>query len=240
MRTALLMVGQPRTMEFCFPSQKKHILDVYRPDVFVVSDEQEERLNELYQPVSMLIGSNESIFKNATQMRGGQITVPPINLSIAWKTYIVTILKQLHELKNGFTYDLVLLSRFDVKFNNLPIITEVKEDTFYTPTRGAYWITPPDEPGIHWHGYSAHLCYGSSKVMDTVGKMYFDENQDHYLEACKSNTEYGFVPEYVLKHYMDSRYKHELFDVDMMLIRGTSDKPLSFHNMSLADYKEYQ
>lgn len=238
MRTALLMCGQPRTMEFCFPSQKQHLLDVYHPDVFAVSDEQGERIQELYNPVSMEMASNENIFNMACEMRKGQTIVPPINLSIAWKTYTASLLKQAYEFLHGFTYDLVLLSRFDVKFNRVPVITEVDANTFYTPTRGAYWITPPDEPGIHWHGYSGHLCYGSSEVMDAVCKMYFD-HEDHYKNSCESNTSYGFVPEYVLKHYMDSRYSHQLFEVDMMLIRGTSHNPLSFCNSALSDYKEY-
>ncbi len=239
MRTALLMVGQPRTVEFCFPSQKKHLLDAFNPDVFICSDAYGDRLIELYNPVMRMIRDNEPIFNEACAMRKNQTVVPPINLSIAWKTYTASIMKKYWELVSGFTYDLVLLSRFDVKFNSTPSIDAVVENTFYTPIKGAYWITPPDAPGIHWHGYSAHLCYGSSSVMDFIGRMYFDA-VDHYATACNSNKDYGFVPEYVLKHYVDTHIHHELFDVDMMLIRGTSSNPLSFCNTSLSNYKEYQ
>src|SRR3989304_4806894 len=67
MRIALMMCGQPRTMEFCFPSQKKHILDAYHPDVFIYSDDQRQRMIELYNPVTIDVRCQEEISRLAAE-----------------------------------------------------------------------------------------------------------------------------------------------------------------------------
>jgi hypothetical protein len=246
MRVALLMCGQPRTMEFCFPSLKKHILDVYEPDVFVCSDDQEERLIELFKPVMIDVRSQEDIDKRVADFRSkyepyDNSIIPPIqpkDLSIAWKLWRANRMKRKYELSNNFTYDVVMISRFDVKFAGVQPIGNVEENVIYVPRIGAYWITPPDAPGIHWHGYSAHLCWMSSKVADMIAGIYF-EGEDNYKIACEV-AEWGYIPEHVLKNFCDRNgIQAQLVEISMMLIRGTSQNPLSFHHQSLIGYPQY-
>jgi hypothetical protein len=246
MRAALLMCGQPRTMEFCFPSVKRHILDVYQPDVFVCSDEQEERLGELFHPTAMDIRPQDEIDKEVEMLRSmyapyDHNVIPPIqtkDLSAAWKVYRAAEMKREHEFMTGFIYDVVLISRFDVKFAGIQPIKNVEENVIYVPRTGAYWITPPDRPGIHWHGYSTHLCWMSSKVADMTAGIYF-EGEDNYKIACEV-ADWGYIPEHVLKNFFDRNgIRAEFVEISMMLIRGTAESPLAFDHRPLTEYPQY-
>ena len=243
MKYALLMCGQPRTMEFCFPSLKKHILDVYHPDVFLCSDEQEERLRELFNPMRIDIHSQEKIDAEVAELRAGYTNQPgdglvAKDLSIAWKVWRANQMKREIEAEFGFRYDTVMISRFDVKFKSIPDIGKAEENTIYVPRVGAYWNSPPDEQGIHWHGYSAHLYWMSSKVADGVAGIYF-EGEDNF-NIARQVADWGYIPEHVLKNYCDRHgILAQLVDIEMMLIRGTSEAPLSFHHHPLSEYPEY-
>ena len=50
---AFCIYGQPRTWSFCFPSLKKHLLDVYHPDVFLCTDGEQEQMEKAYHPTAM-------------------------------------------------------------------------------------------------------------------------------------------------------------------------------------------
>lgn len=245
MRIALLVAGQPRTMEFCFPSLKKHILDVYAPDVFLCSDEQEDRMRELFCPVKMDIQSQQYIdeqlvIKRAKFIPPGQEIMPHKDLSIAWKVWRANEMKKEFEQQSGLKYDLVLLTRFDVKFAYVQPIDLPRPNTLYVPRVGAYWDTPPDYPGIHWHGYSAHLCWMDSATADRVTPMYF-EGTNIYQQAQESSKEYGWVPEYTMRYFLEKhRIDVKLVNIDMMLIRGTDAEPLAYNNTSLQDFPAYR
>lgn len=240
MRAALLLCGQPRTMEFCYPSQKKHLLDVYKPDVFIVSDEQEERLTELYNPVAIDVRPQEEMFNLALDVRKNFPSVMAVNdLSIAWKVSKAAEMKTQHERANGFVYSVVILTRFDVKFKSIQQI-KAEENTFHVPLVGGYWNTPPDNPGIHWGGYSAHLCWSTSEIMDDIANIYFDE-KDYLTLAVNSGVPFGWAPEHVLKYFCDVNNINVSFaDIQMMLIRGTNKNPLAFDNRKIANYPDYQ
>jgi len=244
MRAALLIAGQPRTMEFCYPSLKRHILDVYQPDVFISTDSQKARMLELFNPISISVRPQLQIHKLAARLRqpylskDGFETMVAKDLSIAWKVWRAAALKRAYEIQRGAAYDVVILTRFDVKFHCVPEIKTPAENTIHLPRKGAYWITPPDAPGIHWHGHSAHLCWMPSRIADLLSGMYF-EGEDIFKLACESAA-FGYIPEYVFKFFLDRNHiAVEFFDAEMMLIRGTSEAPLSFHNLSLADYPDY-
>ena len=191
-KVALLIAGQPRTMEFCYPSQKQHILDVYYPDVFICSDDKEQRMRELYNPVGIDIHDQvyideQIVIKRSKFIPPGQEVMPHKDLSIAWKVWRVNEMKQGYEKEHGFVYDVVLLTRFDVKFASIQTIEIPKPDTLYVPTIGGYWATPPDEPGIHWHGFSTHMCWMSSSISDRLAPMFF-EGTNIYREARESSS----------------------------------------------------
>jgi len=244
MKAALLICGQPRTMEFCYPSIKAHILDVYKPDVFICSDEQKERLVELFNPVNIDIRTQEEIDIEIKVLRGKYVypkdeIVPHKDLSISWKVYRAAQMKREYESLNGFEYDVVFITRFDVKFKSIQEVREIEENKIYVPKVGAYWYTPPDTPGIHWHGYSTHLCWMSSQVADKISRLYFF-GENNYQLASVHNKQWGYIPEHVLKFFCDRNHiKAEFVDIEMMLIRGTNDAPLSFHNQYLTEFPEY-
>lgn len=238
-KIALLIAGQPRTFEFCFPSLKKHILDVYRPDIFISTDDYGDRVYDLYKPTAMDIRSQEEIFDLAISKRGEIESVLPVNdLSIAWKVSKAAELKSDYEKQYNFTYDVVIRTRFDVKFKYVP---QIKADNnFHVPIVGGYWITPPDKPGIHWKGYSSHLCWSSSEIMDKICNYYFDK-ADYLTLAVNSISEFGWAPEYVLKYFCDVNQINVKFEnIEMMLIRGTSNNPLSFNNHKLSKFPDYR
>ncbi len=245
LRAALLLCGQPRTMEFCFPSFKRHIMDVYHPDIFLVTDEQLERASELYQPVRAEAFSQETIDEQVRELRSAYVEPEvghgfPRSFSIAWKTYRASLLRQAYEREQNIQYDVVLLTRFDVRFRRIQPITMPEANTLYVPKKGAYWTYPPDKPGIHWHGYSAHLAWGTPAVMDAVAGMYF-EGADNLQLAYEASQEWGRVPEHVLKNFCDRNGIRASFtDIDMMLIRGTSEKPLAFDHKPLDAYPGYR
>ena len=243
MKSALIITGQPRTMEFCYPSLKRHILDVYKPDVFLVSDAEESRMIELFNPVRIDIRRQEEIDIRYKTLRL-RYTAPdrePVaakDLSCAWKVYRASQLKQDFESRFEFIYDVVLITRFDVKFHCVPEIKTPEPNTLHIPRRGAYWITPPDKPGIHWHGYSAHLCWMPSPVADQLAGIYF-QGEDNFKIASEV-AEWGYIPEHVTKNYCDRAGIRAVFeDMDMMLIRGTNEAPLSFQSTPLKDYPDY-
>lgn len=243
MRYALLMCGQPRTMEFCYPSLKKHILDVYQPDVFLVSDDQPGRMQELFNPKQMQICGQEYIDEQVHEMRLDYSNTPNDGLtdkvlSINWKVWRANRMKRVEEVTGGFRYDTVILTRFDVKFKKIPPIGKAAENTIYVPKVGAYWITPFDKPGIHWHGYSAHLCWMSSTVADAIAGIYF-EGEDNF-NLAREVAEWGYIPEHVLKFFCERNgIAPRFMEMEMMLIRGTNENPLSFHGQPLSTYPEY-
>jgi len=247
MKIALILAGQPRTFKFCYPSFKRLIIDVYNPDIFIVSDDKETELRQLYNPVAMEIKTQDYINQQVAILRDKyrQVdpqfeVIPAKDLSIAWKLYRAAQLKQEYEKIHGL-YDIVIVTRFDIKFKSIQATENVDKNTIYVPKIGAYWIIPPDKPGIHWHGYSAHLCWMSSKVFDKLAAEMYFEGDNHYRMSCEVNKEWGFIPEHVFKYFLERHNINvELVDIDMMLIRGTSERPLAFHNLSLDDYPYYK
>lgn len=236
MKSALCLLGQPRTMEYCFPSQKKHILDVYNPDVFIVSDEGRGRMTELYNPVAIEIHAQEKIWQEIGERRTSYVshspeTKPESDMSVLWKAWRGGELLKEYESLHGI-YDLVFISRFDVKFLRVPVITEIKENTLYVPQVNAY-LSPPDSKGNHYGGYSAQLCWGSSAVAKLMMNMYNLSGQ-YYQEAGKWHSEK------MLKWTFDrAGIAVQHVDISMMIIRGTSDAPLAFDYRPLAEYPEF-
>lgn len=242
MRVALCMVVMPRTMEYCFPSQKAHILDVYSPDVFIgTSAKDVTGISLLYNPVKIESIPEDEIVRKAGDLRKGKVVIPfpPSILPGTYKLKMAMELKRIHEAQNGFTYDVVIITRDDVKITYIEPITEVAPNTLYVPRIGAYWDTPPAEPGIHWGGHSMQLCWMSSEVADRIAHIYYEE-EDWYKRSVESSPDWGHTSEYLFRYYCEqNRIRVQLVDINMMLIRGTSNAPLAYNNQPLTLYPEY-
>ena len=208
-------------MEFCFPSHKKHLLDVYHPDIFVCSDEQGKRISELYDPIGMEIHSQDKInsvigdLSNYTNCQ----TQPAKDLSYNWKLLRCGEMLREHEQKFG-KYDIVMLTRFDVKFVRICRIDIPDPKTIYIPHLDAL-LTPADNMGWHFGGYSGQLCWCSSDTASIIMN-YFDECPTLYRQLGYWQAEVFF------KKLCDNHgIVPKLEDIYMMIIRGTNSNPLS-------------
>jgi peroxiredoxin family protein len=144
MRTAFLLTGNSQTYEYCFPSTKKHILDVYHPDVFLCTNEGHDKILSLYQPQDYCILPGEFILSMAMKLRVQKHGVPKYDLLKAkdleanWKVRWCNLAKQQVEWSNDFRYDAVLVGRFDVKYCYVQPIEEVEESVIYIPMKDAH------------------------------------------------------------------------------------------------------
>jgi hypothetical protein len=240
-RIAFLLSGSPRTFRFCFPSVKKHILDVYNPDVFICTESDE--VLDLYNPVGWTEeGSQDAINKSAWDLRVSKFGVPKYDLlkekdlSATYKSLRVSQSRQKYEEVMGFKYDVILNGRFDVKYLYVDPIGEVKENTIYIPKIDAHQ-QPIGEDGLLYKGYSMQLSWFTSKTADILlGNAFFGE-RDYVKE---SGFQVNDEPEKLLKYMCDQHgIKPEYVNISMMIIKGTSEKPLAHDFGSLERFPEY-
>lgn len=235
-RYALLLAGQPRTFEYCFPSLKRHLLDIYHPDVFICSDDQGKRLKELYQPAGIEIHSQDEIWQAIGDRRTrytshSHETVPEKDLSVMWKAWRLGEMLRGSEAQGG-KYDTVIISRFDVKFNRIQPIGRADENLLYVPYINAF-LSPPDPVGHHYGGYSTQLCWCSSRTASLLCDMYWWGEQ-YYQQAGEWHSER------MLAWFMERHgIKAQPVDISMMIIRGTSQNPMAFDGKPLSDYPEF-
>ena len=249
LRMALCLFGQPRTMEFCAPSLKKLLLDVYHPDVFICSTEQIDVMKKLYNPVKIETYSEDEIYKRMGDRKYKYVELVPIpgwpqmwinprrELNYMWQGMKCKEMIAKYEMEHGI-YDVVVATRFDVKFLYIQPITTPIKNCLYIPKIDAHqWEA--DKDGIHWHlGYSAHMWWSSSKVAQILldGYNYCDE---HTEETGIWNGEAR------LKWVCDkNNIKEVLTDVTHMIIKGDKDHPRSCSlaygkELSATHYPEY-
>jgi hypothetical protein len=250
MKYALLMCGQPRTMEFCFPSLKKHILDVYAPDVFICSDDQGQHMMGLFQPKKMDISSQETILNAAEKLREKHLPelLPIPVLSAGWKFYRCFQLMQEYAEQNKLQYDCVIVCRFDLKILSIEPIAEIEENAIYVPKVDGYPEVPqyildiyPEsfQNHLHWGGYSTHLCWMTPSVAEKISQIYFDDVDNNRL-ATAAKAEWGQNPEHVLKWFCEQNsITPKYYDGEMMLIRGDSNCPMAFNWQPLSKYPRF-
>jgi hypothetical protein len=232
---ALCLSGKPGTMEFCYPSIKRHLLDKYNLDIFICSDEQEERMMQLYHPVKMEIYSQDEIdvkilehlgFVNYKECQ----TQPAKDLSANWKVWRCGRMLQEYEKEHG-RYDAVLLTRFDVKFLKIPEI-KPEPNTVHIPRIDAL-LTPPDSEGRHFGGYSSQLCWFTSDLAPKI-MSFFPRSTSLYRQLGYWHAEIMF------KRLCDNfGIVHKLEDIHMMIVRGTNEEPLSTDLLPLSEHPEF-
>ena len=243
MKMALCIYGQPRTMEFCFPSVKEHILDVYHPDVFVAADSQGDRIKELYNPVAMKIYSQEEEWKLIGDRRtkyGVSVPFPefpqfpirpPEDLSYLFKGWKCSELLREYEILHE-KYDVVVGTRFDAKYLKIQRITVPKKDYLYLPSIDACHSVPDSR------FYASHLWWSSSATALAILNGY------NWSDVCYQ--ELGrWCGEMMLKWFCDKNgIKVKRTDVTFMLIRDGGGNPHvyldgRFLPISATHYPEY-
>jgi hypothetical protein len=232
MRVALCIFGQPRTFEFCFQSLKRHLLDPYKPDVFLASCYLDDRLREVYKPVAMEIHSIEDewgLIGNRRYKYGAQVPFPeypqypirpPEDLSLMFKSLKCVEMLKKYEDEHG-KYDVVISTRFDAKFLQIQSITIPEPNTLYVPRIDACQNVC-DANGLHGGvGYGSHMLWGSSDVMKSVLSSYI------WSDECY-NELHRWCGELMLKWFCDKhKIKVQHVEVTFMLIRGDSHHPRS-------------
>jgi hypothetical protein len=255
LRVALCVFGQPRTMEFCFPSIKKHILDVYHPDVFVASDYQGDKIKDLFHPIDIEIHPSDEEAKiiGDRRFRYGDIVSfpedaqssirPYENLSFMFKAWECGELLRKREIRYGI-YDVVIAIRFDAKFLSIQEIALPEENCIYIPRVDACQNTI-NEFGLHVSstgqggvGYGAQIFWGSSAVVKSILDSYI------WSDTCYNET-HRWCGEMMLKWFCDrNNIKVKYTDVTFMLIRGDNEHPRSHEAgygklLSETNYPEY-
>lgn len=148
MKTAVVLYGFCRTLDFCQESFKRHVLDVLKPDIYINTpstlyappDDEVPEFHKLYsknmEPSSNKINNyfkqsnlkkcdirlyssafykdfvrNNSISdRNNISQHSWRIVSTLHSISLAMQTF------QLHTIKNSLQYDLVILTRPDLKY----------------------------------------------------------------------------------------------------------------------------
>ncbi len=242
MRVAFLLTGNAQTYEFCFPSTKKHILDVYNPDVFLCTNTECVKTVELYHPKDYAILSSEFIIGEAIWFRTAKHGIPKYDLlkekdlEANWKVLHCNMMKQSSELSSNFKYDVVIVGRFDVKYCYIQPIEKVEENVLYIPFKDAHQQFPGAD-GLTYKGYSNQLCWMTSKTADNlIGETLFGDVDYVRESGFKVNDE----PEKLLKYVCDAKgIRRQFVNIGAMIIKGTSIEPLAHDFGSMERYPEY-
>lgn len=246
MRMALCMEGQFRTAEFCFPSLYENLIKPYSPDIFVCTDSNKDRIQELYHPVDMEIFTQEEINKiiGPRLHRYGDWVpfpeypqypiCPPDDLSYLFKMKRSRDLMKYYEEKHQ-KYDVVVSTRFDAKFLYIQPITIPQKDCLYIPRVDACQ-NESDKNGLHGGvGYGSHLYWCSSEVAGRVLNAY-EWVEDAYQKLHR------YCGELMLKWFCDNNHiKVIQTDVKFMLIRYRGGQYLDGRYIPLSEdhYPEY-
>lgn len=249
LRMALCIYGHPRTMEFCAPSVKELIIKPYSPDVFICSSEQGDKIKELYNPVALEIYTETEIYNaiGDRRYRYGRfipqpgwhqfILQPDQTLNYLYRGQQCGKMLQKYEAIHGI-YDVVVTTRFDIKFLHIQPIIMPEENSLYIPSIDAHqW--PVDESGLYWHlGYSAHIWWSSSSLAKVILDAY--TWSDDYFQETKV-----WCGEIMAKWFCDKNHVNvHHTDVTHMIIKGDKDHQYSNSvafgkQLSATHYPEY-
>ena len=228
---ALCLYGQQRTEEFCAPSLNRHLISRYCPDVFICSEGNPDTLRENYQPVAMEIYSPEEKIRaiggrfdryGETWPNPGPFKEHPIkpkaDLLYLYQGWRCREMLRDREEKYG-SYDIIVSSRFDIKYLKIQPIKKPKKNTFYVPRVDAFGQEAVN--GIHWGmGLSTHTWWADSITGN------FMLNSYNWFDDCFKEIK-NWCGQAMTKYMCDKmKIKVEYTDVTCMLIRGTNERPL--------------
>ena len=195
MKVALLLSGKIRDGVKNYGFLQKNLLSKYDVDIFINYSYDEDdveaytakQIEKKFKPKLIRYSPYEIEFENYVNEF---VNVPfsndvrPINfLKMAFGYKNANDLKILWETLNGFKYDVVIKSRFDLKILE-PINLKQSNETIFIPIG---WD--------HMDGYNDLFAYGDSESMDYYCSLY-----ENMLGYVKSGIE--FHPEILLKHHL--------------------------------------
>lgn len=166
MKVALLLSGKFRGSYIPFNYLKTNILDKYSPDIFINYNYKNENdiecdeseLVSIYNPKLINFVKTDTIVGERIKEVEGYPTAAESNVSSVfnmwWGIYQANELKKKYEEENGFKYDIVIRTRFDIE-----ILTEVSLRNW----NNSIFIPIGSD---HRDGFNDFLAYGSSHCMD--------------------------------------------------------------------------
>lgn len=216
MKIALLLSGALRNFEDTYDSIKFHILDKFvNVDVFIYCVENvigKEKnlvsLQQMFNPKRLII--NEPQFYNNINgsILFGDIHSPYNNF---WSNSIrafynvkqVNLLKKEFEVSNGFEYDLVIRTRFDlfwIRSISNDELDRISNNQILIPYDWAFRKNHPSK-GPNDFGFSDLYSISSSKNMD------FYSNAFDFIATFSSS--YSYHPESLLGKYLENKSVYE-------------------------------
>lgn len=213
MKVALLLSGRFRGSYIPFNYLERNLISKYKPDIFInynYKDDDDiecdkEELVQLYNPKLINFEKTPDIVKESVGMVNGYEyateSTPNSIFNMWWGIYQSNELKKKYEEENGFKYDVVIRTRFDVE-----ILEEVElrnwSDSIFIPI-GA----------DHRDGFNDLLAYGSSHTMD-----YYCSTFHNLVDYIKGGE--LIHPERLLRAHLED-YKCRLIRTHMpMKLRG--------------------
>ncbi len=195
------------------PSMKEHILEKYR-NTTKYKFENPKDFSQIIQEN----GINEEIFQNKERE---QFRTVANSLNFFYNRKQAIVLKQEHEKANNFTYDVVIVCRFDLaqidKYNGKQPY-RVSHITF-NPYLNMHYIYTAMWNQLNC-GYADQWFYSSSKNIDALSTMYdkslqYFQPNSAYLQAIAngiidSNADDEFSNEYFKKEKCRKMYQYKV------------------------------
>jgi len=211
MKSCILLSGQLRNAKNSFESIKKNLIDTYDADVFISTwsnsnkiqksnlaggsvddDSTIDEIINLYNPITIEVDKyeDELVEKFHRMIQPFKSKAPfetkPLSVFMMWyKIMKVNQLKSRYEQTNGFKYDTVIRSRFDLNIDSQIEIIDAQPNELYIP-KGWDWKM----------GYNDLFALGNSQSMD-----YYCDMFNNLLPMLDSG--HILHPEYLMKVYLD-------------------------------------
>jgi len=213
MRVALLLSGKFRGSYIPFNYLEKNLISKYNPDIFINYNYKNENdmecdeseLVSIYNPKSInFTKTPDIVFDKIKSVDGYQVADESSVSSVFnmwWGIYQANQLKSNYEEQNGFKYDVVIRTRFDI---------EILEEVELRNWNNSLFIPMGSD---HRDGFNDLLAYGKSHTMD-----YYCSNFNHLVDYIKDGE--LVHPERLLRKHL-SNYECSLIRTHIpMRLRG--------------------
>lgn len=173
MRIALCLSGKPRSHQKGYEYHKRNLIDHHNVDVFIhtwndVDDSTLKFLNECYAP-KRVVTTNSFNTENLKRYPDIHPDWPARNvIHMFYSVFRSNHEKKLYELENGFTYDVVVKSRFDYALNRTLPLDSIEKEKVYVPEDMVKGQIPPN--GIICND---QFAFGDSPTMDIYSNTFW-------------------------------------------------------------------
>lgn len=173
MKIALCLSGRPRSYKEGYEYHKRNLFDHHEVDVFVHSWEDIDNdafqfIDYTYDPKRIVLTScfNEDELKKYPDIHPDWPAKNVVHM--LYSVFRSNHEKRMYELENGFTYDVVIRSRFDYALNRSLPLTEIEKGKIYVPKDMVKGYIVPN--GIICND---QFAFGDSSTMDLYSNTFW-------------------------------------------------------------------